>query len=699
MPALSDALLLRALGLSVLPVHAPGMPLPPSAPEEDAGKRPLVRWAPYQDRLPDLREIRAWQRKYPDANLGIVTGAVSGLVVVDVDPTGLATLEQWEPSLPETWRARTGRGGVHLYFRHPGDEIRSATGLLPGVDVRGDGGFVVVPPSLHRSGERYEWTTPPTAADLADPPAWLLALLTQARDNARPPGFRLPEHIPPGARNATLYRFARSLRLRGMSEAEVFAALEVANARAEPPLPEDELAEITSKAFAQGDYAHPQGKEGSPSPKGLARAQVVRLSEVEPQEVEWLWAGRVPRGKLTLIVGDPDTGKSFLSLDLIARLTVGRPWPDGEPAPLGNAILLTAEDGLADTVRPRLDRLGGDPARVWVLEAIVQGTTQRPFNLGADLEALEREIAKTGACVVVIDPLSAYLGKADSWKDAEVRGLLGPLAALAERTGVAVAGILHLTKDDQRRAIHRALGSVAFTAAARAVFVVAKDREDEDRRLFVPVKLNLARHPPALAFRITEAGLEWEGSPVEGVDADNVLARPGSPDDRAERRDAEEFLREVLKDGEAPSTEVFAAARANGIASRTLKRAKARLGARSRHEGQPGEGGRWFWWLPEPSKGANPAPKSAIAQEVAPFEQVIETKAEDSRTSPKSATSRTVAPFGSESGPLREEEAGSQGAAPDVWTCTVCRQRVPRAAFPAHVEAHEREDAAQGRGR
>jgi putative DNA primase/helicase len=314
--------------------------------------------------------------------------------------------------------------------------------------------------------------------------------------------------------------------------------------------------------------------------------------------VRWLWPGRIPRGKLTLIIGDPDRGKSCVTLDGAARVSTGKPWPDGTPAPSGAAVLLTAEDGLADTVRPRLDAMGGDPSRVHILTAIRTGDRERGIDLSLDLPHLEAALTETGAILVVIDPVSAYLGKTDSWRDADVRTVLAPLAALAEETGVAVVGIMHLTKDRQRQALYRAQGNISFVAAARAVFAVAEDRENPERRLLLPVKLNIARKPPGLAFRLVEAGtavrVDWEPGPVD-VDVEDALAEPEPTAERSKRDEATDFLREVLADGPVAATEVKRQARATGIAGRTLSRAKRELGVKSEKTGFRED---WTWSLP-----------------------------------------------------------------------------------------------------
>ena len=340
---------------------------------------------------------------------------------------------------------------------------------------------------------------------------------------------------------------------------------------------------------------------------------------------------------------------------MAARITRGVEWPDGGCAGLGNVIVLTAEDGLADTVRPRVDMQGGDAARVYVLKAIRQADDERPFSLTSDLPHLEAAIKSVGDVrLIIIDPLSAYLGDKNSYKDSEIRTLLTPLAALAERCRVAIVGILHLTKDAQRRALYRAQGTIAFVAAARTVFAVGRDSDNPDRRIFVCVKNNLAVHPPALAFSIVDqAGrgrLEWEKGPVNGVDADSILSMSITGDEREDRNSVERFLRQLLRDGPVASTEVYVAARQNGFSESTVNRAKARLDIDAVKTGQPGEKGqKWYWVLPKiVSKAVN-------TQNVTTFEQTEHSKADDSICSPKIVTKVGVTTFGDNLRADREE--------------------------------------------
>ena len=328
-------------------------------------------------------------------------------------------------------------------------------------------------------------------------------------------------------------------------------------------------------------------------------AVIVRLADVEPEAVSYLWPHRIARSKLNLIVGDPGLGKSQVTLDAAARVSRGAEWPDGGRAPLGDVILLSAEDGLADTIRPRLDANGADVTRVHALTAIRSAKgDERGFCLSSDIALLERVIAQTGAVLVIIDPISAYLGATDSYKDGEVRGVLAPLAALAERTCVAVVGVMHLGKGAQRAALYRALGSIAFVAAARIVLAVAPHPDDETRRVLAPVKANVCAPAAVLSFSLAAGRLAWDAKPVPGLDIDALLSATGT--DHQEHRDADDFLRELLAHGEQSVKQVQQAARDAGIGWRTIERAKHRLRVQSELVGYGAEG-RWYWRLPDPA--------------------------------------------------------------------------------------------------
>lgn len=311
---------------------------------------------------------------------------------------------------------------------------------------------------------------------------------------------------------------------------------------------------------------------------------------VEPEEISWLWPGRIPFGKLTLLSGDPGLGKSFLTLDIAARVSAGYGWPDGEPGcEPGVVLIANAEDGMADTMIPRLNAAGADFGNIYLIEAAKDGDKEYPLSLEEHWR-LKGAVEHYHAKLLILDPLSAFLGDIDSHKDSQVRAVLAPLARLAEETRAAVLVVAHLNKSQQTAAIYRTGGSVAFVAAARAVHVLAADRQNTSRRIFAPLKVNIGPPAPALAFTIeasTELPIEaarlvWEAKPVD-ASAEELLA-PEPPRPRGPRPEnlerAKDFIQERLQDvpDPQPVEAIIQAAKHAGISERTLRRAADDLG-------------------------------------------------------------------------------------------------------------------------
>lgn len=332
-------------------------------------------------------------------------------------------------------------------------------------------------------------------------------------------------------------------------------------------------------------------------------AEVTCLADTQPSEIKWLLPNRIALGKLSLIGGDPGLGKSLVTLYMAATVSNGGQWPDGTRAPQGSVLMLSAEDDMGDTIRPRLDACGGDAAKVHVLTVINDPDdngedTKRGFSLKCDLSELDRILTqKPDICLVVIDPITAYLGGVDSHKNADVRALLGPLSELASRHGVAVVAVTHLNKGDGK-ALYRQSGSIAFTAAARASYVVFKDKDDPDRRLFIPVKNNLGDDRTGFAYRVVEAEnkapcVEWEPDlvTIDDVDAEVNATQEASGSALAE---ATEFLFDTLKHESMPAKDVLRRARDAGHSEATIRRAKEKLQIISVK--QP-VSGCWHWGL------------------------------------------------------------------------------------------------------
>ncbi|MEK6675136.1 MAG: AAA family ATPase [Planctomycetota bacterium] len=368
------------------------------------------------------------------------------------------------------------------------------------------------------------------------------------------------------------------------------------------------------------------------------RAVTVCLADVAPERLTWLWPNRIPLGKLTLIAGDPGLGKSFVTLDMAARLSRGEPWPDSpnEPGTCGSTIILSAEDDPADTIVPRLMAHGADLSRIHALSTVKQKDGKlSPFNLSRDVPVLEKAIQQVGECkLIVIDPVSAYLGGVDSHKNAETRGLLGPLAELAGRHRVAVVMVTHVTKAYGGKALYRATGSLAFMAAARAGWTVMADNGDPKRRLMLPVKVNLAEWPTGLAYRLVPQFLDeiganvatvvWEPDPVV-VQADEMLRRETNANEGQKRSthtardECADWLAAKLAIGPVPATVMETEADQRGYSTSTLQRAKRRLGVESKKIGMKGKGS-WHWRLPShESEGVHHADEDTHPKDVSTF--------------------------------------------------------------------------------
>jgi putative DNA primase/helicase len=296
-------------------------------------------------------------------------------------------------------------------------------------------------------------------------------------------------------------------------------------------------------------------------------------------------------------------------------------------APIGNVIIFNAEDGAEDTIVPRLMAADADMERVHIVSAVMQtdGKGRRTFNLQADLALLERKIVEIGdVALVIIDPISSYLGKTDSHKNSEVRGTLEPLSELADRLKVAILSITHFSKSgagNTSKALHRFIGSIAFVGAPRAAFAVIEDADQPGRMLVLHAKNNIALKPQGLAYRLVQtlvsddimaSYVHWEDEPVT-ISADEALgAAESTRGDRSAREEAEEFLRELLAGGPIPQKEIKAAAEGAGVAWATIRRAKDRLGILPRKAGMDGG---WAWELPKVLK----SPEDAQPRDVSTF--------------------------------------------------------------------------------
>ena len=318
----------------------------------------------------------------------------------------------------------------------------------------------------------------------------------------------------------------------------------------------------------------------------LNKLKLLTMSDIPTEDVQWLWYPYLPRGKITIIQGDPGEGKTTFVLALAALLTCGLPMPgDAESLPPMNIIYQTAEDGLADTVKPRLTALGADCSRVLVIDK-----SERELTLSD--HRIAQAIQETDSGLLVLDPIQAYLGEGvDKLKANEVRRMLRRVGELASLAGCAIVLVGHMNKMQGVKSAYRGLGSIDFRAAARSVLLVGRSKDGPETRVVVHDKSSLSPEGASILFSLhSDIGFSWDG--FCDITASELLSGSGSSTTKTEQ--AERLLLELLKHGEVASEELLKQSSALGISERTLKIAKQNQGVVSVRRGD-----RWYARLPD----------------------------------------------------------------------------------------------------
>ena len=312
--------------------------------------------------------------------------------------------------------------------------------------------------------------------------------------------------------------------------------------------------------------------------------KLIRMSEVQSQGIEWLWYPFIPYGKLTIIQGDPGDGKTTLVLNIAAKLSNGKGIDEAmkivEPM---NIIYQTAEDGLADTVKPRLEFAGADCERIAVID-------ESEKSLSMIDERLEEAIIRTNARLLILDPIQAYLGGGmDMNRANEARDMTKKLGLLAEKYKCAIVLIGHMNKAAGNKAAYRGMGSIDFFAVARSVLLVGRIKGQENTRAVVQIKNNLAAFGHPKAFELSEDGFNWIGD--YEITADEMLGCLAPKANKLEQ--AKQMLRELAETNNTmQSNEIFNQAEEEGISKRTLENAKKELHIRAKKINNS-----WYWKL------------------------------------------------------------------------------------------------------
>ena len=359
-----------------------------------------------------------------------------------------------------------------------------------------------------------------------------------------------------------------------------------------------------------------------------------RASDLQPEKLVWVWPGRIPEGKLVLLGGPPGLGKSQLTAFMSATVSNGGVWPCGEGSTIaGDVIFMSAEDGIQDTIIPRLIAAGANAERVHIVASATKpdGTGRKTFSLKTDVDLLEEMARKIGNVrLIVVDPISAYMGGSDGNGNVETREVLEPLAEMANRLRIAVVAVTHLNKGGaggNQSALNRFAGSIAFVAAARAAFAVIEDPEDDERRLLLQAKNNLGKRCKGLAFRleqrliqddIVSSNVMFEGEYVSQSIDEALTAsesRGGNKGQTSSKEEVVEFLTEILTSGPVDVLEVESQARAAGLLAddkrlrqnKAFRDAREALGVVATREGF-GPGARYVLSLP----GTSCAPENPM---------------------------------------------------------------------------------------
>ena len=312
--------------------------------------------------------------------------------------------------------------------------------------------------------------------------------------------------------------------------------------------------------------------------------KMIKMSEVQSQEIEWLWYPFIPYGKLTIVQGDPGDGKTTLILNIAAKLSKGEGLDnDMKLMESMNIIYQTAEDGLADTVKPRLEKAGADCERILIID-------ESDKSLSMADERLEEAIIQTGARMLILDPIQAYLGGGmDMNRANEARDMTKRLGVLAEKYKCAIILIGHMNKASGNKAAYRGMGSIDFFAVARSVLLVGRVEGEPNIRAVVQIKNNLAQFGHPKAFELMESGFKWLGD--YEITADEVLGGIAPKANKLEQ--AKRMLRELAETSNTvQSNEIFDMAEEQGISKRTLENAKKELCIRARKINNS-----WHWEL------------------------------------------------------------------------------------------------------
>jgi hypothetical protein len=469
-------------------------------------KKPFVPWKQFQERAPSEAEIQEWAKKFHECNWALVTGRISGVVVLDIDPRNggsdsLVRLEEKYGKLTVTAEVITGGGGRHIYFKHPGFPVKNCV-VLPGLEIKGDGGSVTLPPSVHESGKSYVWKVRPDSGSIATMPDWLVPLTQNKEKSSLPSAEKML--LCEGSRNSELAKLAGYYRRQGLDTEQLLTVVSAINrATCNPPLPDSEVRSIV---LSIGKYPSGYDSDAYITPAASETKWIAadKLAAETPCSIDWIWEPFIAKGSVTLLSSAPKAGKTTLLNHFLKHIVESKPFLGHDVTPIRKVLLLTEEHSAL--LWRRFEGLG-------LLKSSILVILRHKLNddwkeaLGQIVAAIKIEQVD----LVIIDTLAEFWDVKDENDSQSVMRALKPLKKIVHENNIALVVIHHLRKaPGEKGSGHR--GSSAITGTADINLELREEQREQFRTL--SSRSRFWETPKALIIELKDGVYHCHGSPI-----------------------------------------------------------------------------------------------------------------------------------------------------------------------------------------